>query len=210
MKIPMEMDCEKCGNRMRVFMDLNADSVDYACSCGNELPGVLTFNLNPGLLILRRARYEFKQQRDVPLSMVLSAMAVDCELSRLYLKWGHIAALQDRCNIGDAELEEQLRRLGSATQRLKGVARLMHPPGLSHFVLTRVELRDWIKSGFPSLNAARLGETVTEALFWPRNRILHVGDTKYDETAGRRSFNVAQLVMHIYQTMDAVKRNDII
>ena len=208
MKIPMEMDCENCGKRMQVFMDLNADRVDYACSCGHELPGVLTFNLNTGLLVLRRARYEFKQQHDIPLSMVFAAMAVDCELSRLYLKWGHIAAFRDRRRIGDAELEEQLRRLGSATQRLEGVARVMHASGLSDFVLNRPEIRDWIASGFPSLNAATLAETVTEALFWPRNRILHVGDTNYDEAAGRKSFNVAQLVLHIYQAMDAEKRKE--
>jgi hypothetical protein len=187
-------------------MDLNADSVDYACSCGFENPGILTSWLTPGPLVLRRARHELKEQSDIPLSMVFSAMAVDCEVSRLYLKWTRIGALKQRRHLSNAELDESLRSLGFSTQRLKRTAELMHPAGLSDFVSVHREIRDWIQGGFPSLDVARLPETITEALYWPRNRILHVGDTKYDDVAARRSFNVAQLTIHIYQKLDAEKR----
>lgn len=210
MKIPIEMVCDKCGDTGRVFMDLNAYSVDWFCSCGHSIPQIGTGNLLVGPLVLNRARYELKVQNDIPMSMVFSATAVDCELSRLHFKWVRIRELGERKAISDEELESQLRSYGRASDKLSGVALLMNEGGLTDFVVRREPLCDQITTGFPSLEVSRLADSITEALFWPRNRILHLGQTKYDLEAGRRSLNIAALTIQIYQSMDAVKRAELV
>jgi hypothetical protein len=198
MRIPIEMVCEKCSEIGRVFMDLNANSVDWSCPCGHSIPQISTSNLQIGPLILNRARYELKEQNDIPMSMVLSAMAADCELSRLHFKWVRIAELGEARVISDEELEKQIRSYRSVSDKLSGIARLMHTSGLVDFVANQGEVRGVVETGFPSLDVCRLAETITEVLFWPRNRILHLGQTKYNLEAAKRSFNVATLVIYIY------------
>src|SRR2546425_8454429 len=105
MKIPLVFECGQCHKQRPVFMDLNAKRVDWRCACGWTLPGVLTFNMNAGLLILRRARYELRSNDDPSLCIVFAAMAVECEISRFFFKWSRVGQGARQPRVGDAELE---------------------------------------------------------------------------------------------------------
>lgn len=211
MRIPLETPCEKCGEPVTVRADLNAPAVDIACKCGWKLAEVLTGSLQPELLLLRRAQHEFAERQDSSLCIVLAAMAVECLLSRLYFKWSPIEVDPNDDNRRPAheKLEKQFRKLGPAKKKLATAADLMHSEGLSAFVRRSPEIRGVISSGFPSLNADDLPQTIVEGLFWPRNRILHLGRTdSVDENSAARAFNVAQLVIRIYHLMDEEKAQE--
>lgn len=167
------------------------------------------FNANTGLLILRRARYELKSNNDPSLCIVFSAMAVECEVSRLFFRWSRVGQGTQRRRVGDTELEERLRTYRSVKRTLEKTAELMHPAGMRNFIVSRSGISRRIATGFPNLDADRFVPIVVKQLFWPRNRILHLGDTAYDVRAATRAFNVASLTLFVYQELNAKKREDL-
>ena len=87
MKIPLKLKCTKCDTQARVRIHLNATSFDWKCpNCGLDHPSFFATNVTMGYLILERSRDEYFE-RDYSMSIVMAAMAFECELSRLFGKW---------------------------------------------------------------------------------------------------------------------------
>lgn len=111
--------------------------------------------------------------------------------------------------ISDADLEEQLRRYQTIKVKIEEVAKLMDSRGFTQFVKETDDLRETIVEGFPSLNIDSLASSFQEKLFWPRNRILHLGYSSYREDDAFRSLNIAVLGLKILEVMDRNKRKTI-
>lgn len=207
MKIPFEIPCNSCKQLQYIFIDLADTSFQGNCSCGANLDVSFGNNVTTGYKLLWRSQYELKEKKDYNLSIVFSATAVECELSRLFFKWDFIGRDED---ISNAELEEQLRRYKTINIKIKEIAKLMDSRGFTRFVKETDDLRGMIVAGFPSLNIDSLPSSFQEKLFWPRNRILHLGDSRYDkEDAAIRCFNIATLGLKILEVMDRKKRETI-
>ena len=206
MKIPFEIPCNNCKQLQYIFIDIADTSFQGNCSCGADLDVSFGNNVTTGYKLLRRSQYELTEKKDYNLSIVFSAMAVECELSRLYFKWNYIGRDKD---ISDEELEEQLRRYKTINTKIEEIAKLMDSRGFTRFVKETDDLRETIVAGFPSLNIDSLSSSFQEKLFWPRNRILHLGDSKHGKEDAIRCFNMATIGLSILEVMDRKKRETI-
>ena len=206
MKIPLEISCYDCKQTQYVFIDLIDTSFQGNCSCGADLDVPLGNYATTGFKLLWRSKYELKERKDYSLSIVFSATAFECELSRLYFKWNYIGRDEE---ISDADLEEELRRFNPFNVKIEEVAKLMDSRGFTQFVKETDNLRETIAEGFTSLNIDSLATSFQKELFWPRNRILHLGYSNYREDDAFRSLNISVFGLRILEVMDGNKQKTI-
>lgn len=206
MKIPFEIPCNNCKQSLYIYVNLDDTSFHGNCSCGADLDVSFGNSITTGYRLLRRSQYELTERKDYNLSLVFSAMAFECELSRLYFKWNYINREEE---ISDEELEEQLRGFRTINTKIEEVTKLMDPRGFSQFVQETDDLRDTIVAGFPSMSIDSLSRSFQEKLFWPRNRIVHLADSSHDKDDAFRCFNIATIGLRILDIMDRKKRENI-
>lgn len=206
MKIPIEIVCHTCNKEHLIWVDIKDMSITNECDCGDCYSGYFDCNFTVGHKIIIRCQYEFAK-KDFPLSIVFSATAFECELSRLYFKWKIINALPSGITISDSKLEELLRKYRSIEEKIEGVCKLMHAQGFTRFVNNTPELRKIVIDGFPSLQLSQLSLEFQKHLFWPRNRVLHLADTTFKEEDAIKCFSIATLGLKILGELDKQKRN---
>lgn len=208
MKIPLHLPpCDKCGSENYVWINLNDDSFEYCCACGEDLSGSLSSDITTGFKGLYRSEYELLKNEDYILSMVFSAIALEWELVRLHNKWVHINTLDENRDISTEELEEMWRKHRNIFERIKETGRLLHPKGFEKYVAESKELRSTVEMGFPSLSIDSLIKDVHEKLFLPRNRILHFSYMDYEREDSIKSYNIAHLGLVILNSMDKNRRS---
>ena len=207
MKIPLRVRCDQCGNEESIFLELNEISFETKCKkCGETVPHVFGSNVTVGYRILERSYYERAERTDYPLSIVFSATAFECELTRLHFKWSEIDAAIKGTEVSDEQLEELLRKHRTIDVKIEEVCKLMDPRGFRQFVIDSPELSDIVKNGFPSLRLDHLTKDFQKKLFWPRNRILHLADTSFSKDDAIRCYNIATLGLMILDEMDEHRR----
>jgi hypothetical protein len=205
MKIPVKAPCYACQEKVTVFMTLPDREISFRCSRGHDNAGPVESEV--GSLMLTRAEYEFTTNRDLTVTVILAAMAFEAELSRLHHKWRTIGALKRAHEISDEELEKLLRKHARIRDKINHVARLMHRPGLDNFVSTDVGLRRIVDEGYPSLHSGSLAQGFERALFWPRNRVVHMGKVIRERQDAVRGLNLARLGIYIFDRLDHLKRD---
>jgi len=206
-KIPLQLECHQCREPATIKIHLDATSFDWTCPrCGFYHPSFFGTDVTIGFLILERSRYELLQEQDFSMAIVLSAMALDSELSRLFGKWKQIdeelaggVFERDRC-------ESELRDFRTIDRKIQAVSNLLVGKGIDDFVSSCSEVRQQIEKGFRSVRVGTLAKDFQEQLFWPRNKIVHWGDTKssYDDAA--RCYSIAQLGLSVLRRMDEARR----
>lgn len=207
MKIPLHFRCDRCGCEDYIFLNLDQSSFETKCKCADTIPSFFGSNVTIGYKILWRSNYELLEQQDYALSIVLSAMAFDCELTRLHFKWSRIEAIGLDVDVSDQELEGLLRKYRTIDRKIEGVAKVIDPRGFQAFVNESPELRTIVIEGFPSLSLNSLSKDFQVTLFWPRNRVLHLGDASFSYDDAKRCFNIATLGLRILEAMDEQKRS---
>lgn len=207
MNIPFTVPCSECGTENQVEFRLDDDSPTWKCVNGHTNMGFFELEFTVGFKLLARSNHELLARRDNSMSIVLAAMAVDCELSRLWRKWTDIEriAIADRF-MTDEEAESELRKYQTITGKIDAVARLMDSKGLDAFVLASDEFRDAVESRYPSLHIGSMMRDLQQSLFWPRNRILHHGYTGYGIKDASRCYNIAELMLGMLRAMDHARR----
>ncbi|HUI28824.1 MAG TPA: hypothetical protein VLX91_01315 [Candidatus Acidoferrales bacterium] len=197
MKIPIKTQCPKCGRELDLFIRLDEAEIHDSCECGEALNATLQ-GFTVGDKLLSRGRYEFYHNSDYSLCIVFSATAMECELSRLYFKWTRATPPFPT----DSEIEESLRRFRNVASRIDEVTKLMKPIGITGFVAANTAIANAIKKDFPSFDMNDLSQSFQRELFWPRNRILHLGQTGFDTKQAEHCFNIASLGLTILQMME--------
>lgn len=206
MKFPLQLSCQQCGQSSSIEFHLDDDSPEWVCQCGQTNYLVFGLDFSVGYKILLRSEGEFRHRKDYSMSIVMSATALDCELSRVFFKWKQIAALRANREPDDEAIERMLRRFKSMGQKIEKVCRLLDEKGIDEFVRSSDDLRDTVANGFPSLRIGSLAKDFQEKVFWPRNAILHAGYTKYGEQEAARCHSFARLGLDILRQMDEAKR----
>lgn len=207
MKIPLRVPCTKCKKEDWVFINLDETSFERKCECGDIYSGIFGNDVTIGYKILWRSQFELNKRKDFSLSIVFSATAFECELSRLHFKWSEVNALE-KCNqISDQELEELLRKYRSIDVKIEEVCKLMDPRGFKQFVIDSPDLNEIVQKGFPSLRLSELTKDFQQKLFWPRNRVLHLADTSFTKDDAARCFQIAALGLRILEELDTNRRN---
>jgi len=207
MKIPLHFQCDKCGREEYVFLNLAESSFETTCKCGDVVSSFFGSNVTIGYKILWRSNYELLQQKDYPLSIVFSATAFECELTRLHFKWHQIGAVGSDIDVSDEDLECLLRKYRTIDIKIEEVSRLMDPRGFAGFVNGSPGFTKIINEGFPSLSLHNIAKDFQRILFWPRNRVLHLADTSFSYDDAKRCFNIATLGLRILEDMDIKRRS---
>lgn len=202
MYIPMKLSCGKCGDTAKVRIHLDTTSFDWMCdNCGMKHPSFFGTDVTMGYKILERSRTEYFE-RDYSMSIVLAAMAFECELSRLFGIWRKIDAEMAGGVFNQDACERELRELGSIDRRIDAVSHLLVSKTMDEYVQPIEEFHEPIEQRFPSLHVGSLPRDFQEALFWPRNSVLHWGDTSRTEQDAARCFSIAQMGLSILTSMN--------
>lgn len=216
MRIPLYVKCleDSCDFKQYVWISLKDSEVKYSCeSCKNKNEAPLMRGLTIGYRLLCRSYYELFKTRDYSLSIVFSATAFDCELTRLHNKWIENKCL-DEGRITDwvkglaytkEELESLLRGYQNVTKKIKKTTALMCPIGFEEFVKGQQDLWQTIEDGFPILKDGDMVGSFVKELFWPRNRILHNGYSEFSEVEAIKCHNLAKLGLFILGEMNKEK-----
>lgn len=206
MIIPFKYYCKKCVTEKWVNINQEEQSFHYECDCGTEGDVFLSQDYTIGVKILYKSQYELEVNKDYSLSIVLSATAFECELSRLYFKWTEIDRNEQGEEISNDKLEEMLWKVGTIDTKIENVAKLMNPEGIGDFVRKSSELSEIISTGFPSLDINNLSKSFQKNLFWPRNRILHLGYSNYNEDNATRCLRISSLGIELFNEMDELRQ----
>lgn len=206
MQVPLPVTCASCGHSATHKIRIDDTSFDWTCdACGHAHSALLDLEITIGFLLLERSRFELQEQGDFPLSITLAASAFEIDLSRLYIKWTHIAELKAGRDFDGAKCEKELRKL-KFIPKLNTVAQMLHPKGIEGFVQDSAQLTATINNRFPSLHIGSLADDFHKAVFKPRNAIVHQGNLHYDKKDAERCYSIASLGLSIFKDMDKAKR----
>jgi hypothetical protein len=167
---------------------------------------VIDASVTIGFRGLYRSEYELNKSNDHILSIVLSAIAFEWEITRLHNKWIHIDALDDGDFLNPEMLDKALKKHRTIYDKIRATGKLLHPEGFELYAQHDPDFYTTINDSFPSLSLSSLIRDFEKTLFWPRNKILHSGETSYTRQDAKRSYNIAYLGMVILKSMDDYRK----
>jgi hypothetical protein len=212
MNIPFPIKCRECKTKKSFIITSEVSNFEFICTCGARYPIFLQNSITIGTKLLQRSQYEIESNNDFSLSIIFSATAVECELSRLYKKWRRIIELKKSSGfseISENALEIELRKNNQILKKIKQTSILMDENGFDDFVKKSPEIKNTIDQKYPSLDSNNLSESIQEKVFWIRNRIIHMGKTNYSKIDAIRCLNISSLCVYILKEMDKEKRKNI-
>ncbi len=162
-----------------------------------------------GMAILGRSETELKNG-DWTLTIVLGAMAVECELVYLFMRWNRIDVMLVR-NPNDADddgWEEQWRDdVRTVAARLDKVSSLLTGQPFNLFLSQNSALLQAVHARYPAAeSAASPKEFFVKELFHKRNRIVHFGKTDFQQPDAEMCFTLATTLSQILAAMDEQRR----
>jgi hypothetical protein len=161
-----------------------------------------------GMAILGRAESELKHQ-DWTLAIVLAAMAIECELSYLFMKWNRVDLIAVRNSTEEDEQvwEKQWRDVRSFDARLDKVSSLLTKQSFDAFLDQNPDLLKPLHARYPaSINASSPKRYVIEEFFYKRNRIVHFGKIDFQQTDAEMCLMLASILSQIFGAMDLQRR----
>ena len=162
-----------------------------------------------GMAILGRAATELKNG-DSTLAIVLAAMAVECELVYLFMKWNRIDLMLVR-NPTDADddgWEKQWRDdVRTVAARFDKVSGLLTGQSFDSFLSKHSELLKIMHAGYPaSKGAASPKDFFVKEFFHKRNKIVHFGKIDFQQPDADMCLTLATTLSQILTAMDAQRR----
>jgi hypothetical protein len=162
-----------------------------------------------GMTILGRAATELKNG-DWTLAIVLGAMAIECELVYLFMKWRRIDLMSARMptDTDQEEWEQQWRDdVRTIAARLDKVSRLLTGQAFDSFLSKHTELLQTIQSRYPAYKGVTSPKDFfVRELFHRRNKIVHLGEIDFQQADAEMCFTLATSLSQILASMDAQAR----
>lgn len=160
------------------------------------------------MLLMERARHELAHS-DVTISTLLSAVAVEAQMSYLFLKWKAIDSGKlpaDQTTEDRKRWEDEWANMRSIGKRLDELSRLLTSKPFDEFARLN---KDRLESALTGYNpGASIKDFLQEQFFDRRNDIVHYGKIDFQETDGKQSLSLATALLGLLQAMD-LKRYDL-
>lgn len=209
MRIPIIVPCE-CGEKVKVEIDSGDTDVNFECpKCGERNIGSLHQGFHIGRRLLSYAANAF-EKKDFNFSILLSSMAMDCYLSRLYYKWRDIEELNSgqpyEPNAVGEKILKELQKINDFLEKIRKVEDLIYAKGIGDFIKQHHEINKKIQNGFRSINIDNFARIIRDEVMWKRNDIVHIGRYKYNEGHAKKCYNYSILFIEVLEKMDAEKR----
>ena len=157
-----------------------------------------------GTRILSRALAELTNA-DFTLAIVLSAMAVECELARLFMKWNDIDLryTRDPTPADQEKWEKQWRKWTMVGVRLDKVATLLTGDNFDSFLSRKPRLLNPIYTEYPTFTGVQLTKDIfIKEFFHKRNRIVHLGEIDFKQPDGKLCITLAITLFQVLKEMD--------
>lgn len=194
-----------CGYQGHVETTGTEDPKDFQCpSCGAPFWFVQPLGNFVGSRIWGRASGEL-QNKDFTLAIVLSAIAVECELARLYIKWRHVDVLDTRAptQADRDEWSAQWNKWTRIATRFKKASELMVGKDFDSFLLLNHHPITKLATKYPDLAAcASPQEFFISGLFHKRNRVVHDGEIDFGQDVAEKCVALASTLFEILEAMD--------
>jgi hypothetical protein len=212
MKFPIPVACSNCGCDFSALGYGKERFPPAKCpKCGELIHIIdpLTISVIADRL-LYRSMYEVVEG-DPTVSLICSAMAVECALTEVFLKWkklDHERATHRQTTDAEREAwEEEYRKQtgGGFTKASDVVSRLLSGNKYDDFVtdfLRRSDRTALIKAGFPPVESELTATYVQQELFIKRNRIAHWGEMTYRQEDASRGLTAAYNAIAVLKVMD--------
>ncbi len=149
---------------------------------------------------MERAKGELAND-DATIAILLSAMAVEGEMSYLFFKWKGIdsgklpVAKEDK-----SKWEGEWADMRSISKRLEELARLLTDAGFDEFALQNKSLLKPALERFDPATSIKL--FLQEQFFEKRNRIAHYGEIDLEKSDGEQCFSTALSLINLLHAMD--------
>ena len=209
MKFSFPVTCG-CGETFSVHVSGTQFPKDAHCpKCHSQIWLVEPLGNVVGMAILGRAATEFKNG-DWTLAIVLGAMAVECDMAYLFMKWNRIDLMSTKMPTdADAEAWEKQWRdeVRTVAARLDKVSALLTGHTFDSFLSQNKALLQHVHTRYPASKSEPSTKKffITE-LFHRRNRIVHFGDINFQQTDAEMSLTLATSLSQILSAMDAHRR----
>lgn len=143
---------------------------------------------------------------DFSLAIILSAMAVECELAFLYSKWKMLDADLIPSEVTQSQRnawEDEFRKLkGGVGGKLDGVTRLMTSETFNEFLNRRNGLKSTLQAVYPNMGNRSPSVFFVEELFRKRNKILHSGQVQFGQAEAEACVRMAMSLLQIIVEID--------
>lgn len=204
-------------------------SFPFKCGCGYELTFETTgtdkfpdtscpkchspiWIIDNGVVSTRVFNKAFEQLKagDYTLAIILSAMAVECDLARLYVKWKEIdlipAGVMTPSQTEKDSWEETLRSWMGIAVRLDKVCEFLTKEVLDSFISNRPDLKQAIHITHPaSVPCGSFNQFFQEHLFWKRNQVVHFGRINFERPDAEECLQLAATLLKINVAEDSVR-----
>jgi hypothetical protein len=159
------------------------------------------------MAILSRAATELLKNGDWTLAIVLSAMAIECDLAFLFMKWKRID--KDLPTDADQEgWENEWRDIRGIAAQLEAISVLLTGKSFDVFVYQNIARLTTIRAKYPTfMSAASAKVLFVEELFSRRNKIAHFGKIDFEQPDAEVCFELATRLSKILAAMDAERNN---
>jgi len=205
MIIPLKYQCRNCGNEDWIKIQQEDSHFNYDCRCGYRGSVYLGQTYNISEKLLERSWYEYENNQDYPLSIILAAMAFESQISQFYVRTQEILELKDGNEVSREDFEsweEELRRMNGVANKIQKISEILVPGGLESYLEDNDELRTALEEGFPSLDIDNLPVSLQKELFWPRNEVLHYGKSNNTAENALKCINIAAVSMRLFNDME--------
>jgi len=159
-----------------------------------------------GMAILGRAATEV-QGGDWTMAIVLGAMAVECDMAYLFMKWNRVELMATRMP-NDADEEEWERKwrdeVRGVPARLDKVSGLLSGKPFDLFLSQNCALLQPLHARYPaSKSAPSPKEFFIKELFHKRNKVVHFGEVNFQQADAEMCLMLATTLSQILGAMDA-------
>lgn len=208
MKFSQPFQCQ-CGEPIRVETSGTALPKDTQCpNCGASIWFIEPLGNVVGLRILDRA-YSELQNGDYTLTIMLGAIAVECEMLRLFIKWRGLDQMRaNHTAVMPSKAEEdawgkEWRKLSRIGTRLEELAKLLIGQDFDSFLSQNANLLNPVYTTYPGLKSRTSSkECFRLELFNRRNKVLHHVEIDFGKSDGEMCFELASTLTSILKRMD--------
>jgi hypothetical protein len=209
MKFSFPVTCA-CGETFLVHISGTQFPNSVQCpKCNTSIGLVEPLGNIVGMAILGRAATELKSG-DWTLTIVLAAMALECELVYLFMKWNRIDLMLIR-NPTDEDDEgwERLWRddVRTIAARFEKVSGLLTGQSFDSFLSQNSQLLKSVRTQYQTFKSTLSPKDFfVKELFYRRNRIVHFGNIDFQQADAEMCFTMASALWQILAAMDAHRR----
>jgi len=199
----MVLTCPSCKKRLIVQAEGSKPYPNPHCECGATIY-LLQSDMRVSRRVFCRAEVELSDE-DFSLAIILSAMAVECELAFLFSKWKQLEGRLLSHEVTQAHTnlwEQEFRKLKGVSGKLDAATQLMTGETFDAFLQRRADLASRLQKNHANIGNRSASKFFVEELFRKRNKILHSGNTEFGKHEAEACVKMATTLLRIIAEID--------